>query len=263
MKKTVLCVFLLSAMLLSLTLPCSANEPVFHWYCQHAKAHLQPPVAPELAFVREHGGYYVDECHSLPGDRDKVLYLTFDAGYENGNVERVLDVLREEQVTAAFFVLGHLISSKPALVQRMVDEGHAVCNHTMHHKNMAKLDKASFIGELEELEQLFSERYGKPLSPYYRPPEGCFSKANLIWAQEKGYKTVFWSFAYPDWDNAKQMSQEKAKSIVLGNLHNGEVMLLHPTSATNADILSSVIREAKAQGYRFGSLDELTEERNG
>lgn len=262
MKKTGLCVLLLFSLLLSAMLPASASEQEFHWYCMHAKAHLQPSVAPELAFVRELGGYYADERHCAQDDADKVVYLTFDAGYENGNVEKVLDVLKQEQATAAFFVLGHLLTSEPTLVQRMVDEGHAVCNHTMRHKNMAQLDKTAFVRELEDLERLFEERFGMKLSPYYRPPEGSFSKDNLLWAQEKGYKTVFWSFAYPDWDNQKQMSQEKAKSIILGNLHNGEVLLLHPTSATNAAVLSSVLREIKEQGYRFGSLDELTEAAN-
>ena len=112
--------------------------------------------------------------------------------------------------------------------------------------------------ELHELERIYRENTGYEMAHYYRPPEGTFSKENLITAEENGYKTIFWSFAYPDWDNERQMSAERAKSIILENVHNGEVMLLHPTSSTNAAILKDVIRSLKADGYRFGTLDELT-----
>ena len=171
---------------------------------------------------------------------------------------KILDTLKEEQVQGAFFVLGHLISAEPQLIMRMVDEGHAVCNHTVRHKDMSQATEEAFLQELSGLEDQFRALTGKELSRYYRPPEGKFSKENLIAAQNMGYHTIFWSFAYPDWDNNRQMSSEKAKRIILENLHNGEVMLLHPTSAVNAEILGDVIREAKSQGYRFGTLDELT-----
>ena len=108
------------------------------------------------------------------------------------------------------------------------------------------------------MEALYREHTGFEMSKYYRPPEGTFSRENLVCANENGYKTIFWSFAYPDWDNNKQMNTEKAKQIILDNIHNGEVMLLHPTSSTNASILQEVIQTLKAEGYRFGTLDELT-----
>jgi peptidoglycan-N-acetylmuramic acid deacetylase len=191
-------------------------------------------------------------------DGDKVIYLTFDAGYENGNVAKILDVLKEKEVSAAFFVLGNLITHDTALVRRMADEGHLICNHTVHHRDMTRVNNAEFLAELQELEKLCEETVGAKMAPYYRPPEGRFSRDNLVCAKENGYQTIFWSFAYPDWDNAKQMSPERAKQKILENVHNGEVMLLHPTSATNTAILGDVIDELRAQGFRFGTLDELT-----
>ena len=212
----------------------------------------------QLQFVEELDGYYIDHCHSNFEGADKVIYLTFDAGYENGNVARILDTLKAEQVPAAFFILGNLITHDTDLVKRMSAEGHTVCNHTVRHKNMTDFSDAEFLAELRGLETLYEERIGEKMAPYYRPPEGSFSRQNLACAKANGYKTVFWSFAYPDWDNDRQMSAEKAKSVIFDNLHNGEVMLLHPTSSTNAQILGDVIRELKLQGYRFGTLDELT-----
>ena len=143
----------------------------------------------------------------------------------------------------------------------MGDEGHTVCNHTAHHKDMSRLGDEDFIKELQTLETLYTEKTGKTLARYYRPPEGKFSRENLQCASQNGYRTVFWSFAYPDWDNNRQMSTEVAKSIILDNVHNGEIMLLHPTSKTNAEILGEVIDALSAQGYRFGTLDEIAPEK--
>lgn len=224
-----------------------------HWFCVHAQNHERPRVDASLHYVEKYDGYYLGK-----NEKDKVIYLTFDAGYENGNVEKILDVLKNKQVPAAFFVLSHLVSKNTALINRMFEEGHTVCNHTAHHKNMATVDRATFEKELNELSELCIGKTGKSMAKYYRPPEGSFNENNLKWAQELGYKTIFWSFAYADWDNQKQMSSEAAKQKILDNLHAGEVMLLHPTSDTNAAILGEVIDECRAQGYRFGTLDELT-----
>ena len=230
----------------------------FNWYCVHVKDHIQPRVGSELSFAEELDGYYIDHKHTAQEDQEKVIYLTFDAGYENGNVAKVLDALKEESVPGAFFILGNLIRHEADLVKRMVEEGHTVCNHTVRHKDMSNVSDEAFLQELHELETMFEELTGEKMGRYYRPPEGRFSRQNLECAKANGYKTVFWSFAYPDWDNNRQMAPEKAKQIILDNAHNGEVMLLHPTSAVNAQILGDVIRELKAQGYRFGTLDELT-----
>ena len=260
MKKTVLFFILFTMLLSSFCFPVEAQAVRHQWYCKHVKDHVQPPLDGRLSFIEEHDAYYIDRNHTDAKDKEKVIYLTFDAGYENGNVAKILDVLQEENVPAAFFILQNLIYKNAALVKRMVSEGHLVCNHTAHHKDMSQYSNEAFLAELRTLEALYKEKIGGEMAKYYRPPEGVFSRENLICATENGYKTIFWSFAYPDWDNNKQMNTEKAKTIILDNLHNGEIMLLHPTSNTNAQILAAVIREARAQGYRFGTLDELTGE---
>ena len=258
MKKTVLFILILSLACAGLSLPCLAKQTEYHWFCKHVKNHVQPQIDPSLAFVEELNGYYIDRKNSDPEAEEKVIYLTFDAGYENGNVAKTLDVLKKEGVTAAFFILGNLVLKNTELVRRMTDEGHTVCNHTAHHKNVSTWEDEALLEELHTIETLYREHIGGEMSNYFRPPEGSFSEKNLICANENGYITVFWSFAYPDWDNKNQMSAQKAKQIILENAHNGEVMLLHPTSETNAEILGEVIRELKRQGYRFGTLDELT-----
>jgi peptidoglycan-N-acetylmuramic acid deacetylase len=157
-------------------------------------------------------------------------------------------------------VLSHLIEQNTDLVTRMFDEGHMVCNHTARHKDMSKIaDRAAFEAELKALETICLEKTGRDMAKYYRPPEGKFSESNLQHAKQLGYSTIFWSFAYADWDNEKQPSVEAAKQKILSNVHPGEVMLLHPTSATNAAVLGEVIDQCRAMGYRFGTLHELTE----
>ena len=189
---------------------------------------------------------------------EKVLYLTFDAGYENGCTAKILDTLKEKQVPAAFFLVGNYIRQSPDLVRRMVAEGHTVGNHTMHHYDMSRLsDKAAFSKELTDLEALYKETVGQELPKYYRPPQGIYSEENLKMAQELGYKTLFWSLAYVDWNNDAQPTREAAFAKLLPRTHNGAVVLLHSTSKTNAEILGELIDKWKAMGYRFGTLDEL------
>ena len=234
----------------------AANGQGYSWYCVHRNDNLQPKADPQFEFIERCGGYYIDKARGDDCD-DKVIYLTFDAGYENGNVEKILDILKGQSVTGAFFILGNLVRSNPDLVCRMFDEGHLVCNHTYSHKAMVGKSRDALADELNALENVCREIIGKEISDYYRPPEGRFDEASLNYANELGYKTIFWSFAYADWDNDRQMSPEKAKKKILDNVHNGEIMLLHPTSATNAAILEDVIITLKSQGYRFGTLDEL------
>ena len=189
---------------------------------------------------------------------EKVLYLTFDAGYENGCTAKILDTLKEKQVPAAFFLVGNYIQRSPDLVRRMVAEGHTVGNHTMHHYDMSRLsDKAAFSRELTDLEALYKETVGQELPKYYRPPQGIYSEENLKMAQELGYQTVFWSLAYVDWNNDSQPTKETAFAKLLPRTHNGAVVLLHSTSKTNAEILGELIDKWKAMGYRFGTLEEL------
>ncbi len=188
----------------------------------------------------------------------KRLYLTFDAGYENGSTAKILDTLQKHDVKAAFFLVGNYLETQPDLVRRMAEEGHIVGNHTMHHWDMSKLrEKEAFSRELQDLEKLYKEVTGEEMPKYYRPPQGIYSEENLKMAQELGYKTVFWSLAYVDWNNDSQPTREQAFSKLLPRTHNGAVVLLHSTSKTNAEILDELLTKWKEEGYTFGTLEEL------
>ena len=191
----------------------------------------------------------------------KVLYLTFDAGYENGCTEKILDVLKQHDVPAAFFLVGNYIEKNADLVRRMVAEGHTVGNHTMHHYDMSKLtDKAAFQKELADLAALYEETVGQPLLKFYRPPQGIYSEENLRMAKELGYKTLFWSLAYVDWNNDSQPTKEAAFSKLLPRTHDGAVVLLHSTSTTNAEILDELLTKWEEMGYHFAPISDLFEQ---
>lgn len=213
----------------------------------------QPPVgnasSEELAQYR---AYYLGDTEQ------KTIYLTFDAGYENGYTATILDTLKKHNVPACFFVVGNYIDSAPELVQRMVDEGHIVGNHTLHHPDMSAIaDKEAFSAELTGLEEKFTALTGQPMQKFYRPPQGKFSEENLRQAQELGYTTVFWSLAYVDWYTDNQPTEEHAFSKLLPRIHNGAIVLLHSTSETNARILDELLTRWEQEGYTFGSLAEL------
>ncbi len=241
---------LLLSCVMSISVP-AASTPQ-SWYCKREKEHRRPALDAELDYIHDAGGVYL-------GADEKVIYLTFDAGYENGNIARILDILKKHNAEGAFFVLENLIKREPALVTRMRDEGHLVCNHTAKHKDLTKLSGDQIKAELEALETLYEETIGGSLAPFFRPPEGKFSKESLEAVQELGYTTVFWSLAYADWDNAKQPSASSAIKLLTDNTHNGAIILLHPTSKTNADILDTLLTQWEAEGYRFGSLRELAQ----
>ena len=196
----------------------------------------------------------------LGSSGEKVIYLTFDAGYENGCTARILDILKAHNAPAAFFLAGHYVEKNGDLVRRMVREGHTVGNHTMRHPDMSQItDREKFAAELEELAALYEDVVGQPMERYYRPPQGIYSEENLKLAQELGYKTVFWSLAYADWDEKNQPEPSKALEKLLGRTHNGMVLLLHSTSQTNAQILDELLTAWETQGYRFAPIQELFE----
>lgn len=193
-----------------------------------------------------------------PGE--KVLYLTFDAGYENGFTAQILDVLKAHEVPAAFFLVGDYLEAEPELVQRMADEGHTVGNHTWSHPDMAQIeDKASFEKELKLVEDAYRQITGEEMEKFYRPPQGNYSEENLKMAKELGYKTVFWSLAYADWDNAAQPTAEQAFSKLIPRVHPGAVVLLHSTSKTNAAILDELLTKWEEKGYTFAPISRLFE----
>ncbi len=192
-----------------------------------------------------------------PGD-EKVIYLTFDCGYENGNTGKILDALKAHDAPATFFVVGHFLETEPELVRRMAEEGHAVGNHTYHHYDINTLDKESFQKELQDVEDKFNEITGKELSPYYRPPEGKCGITNLSIAKELGYATCFWSLAYVDWDTEKQPTHQAALDKLTSRIHPGAIVLLHNTSKTNGEILDELLTKWEEMGYTFAPLSELT-----
>ena len=259
--KRILAFLIISLCIIS---PCSFNineinaaSVSYSWYCVRNKEHKQPTQDANTRFIEQYGGYYVDKRYDDMTD-EKVIYLTFDAGYENGNIEKILDVLKQENVSAAFFILSNLVDKNPELILRMADEGHLVCNHTSKHLDVSKCENIEeFKRELDALEKIYKDVTGREMAKFFRPPEGKFSENSMKFASELGYKTIFWSFAYADWDNSAQPSSAQAKEKILSNIHNGEIMLLHPTSSTNAAILGDVIRELKSQGFRFATLDQL------
>ena len=213
----------------------------------------QPPVGnaaqEELA---QYGAYYLGNC------AEKVIYLTFDCGYENGYTEPILDALKKHNAPAAFFVVGNMVETAPDIIRRMAREGHIVGNHTYHHPDMSSIsDQTAFQRELDSLAELYQQTTGQPLSRFYRPPQGKYSQENLRQAQALGYNTVFWRLAYVEWYTDNQPTAEQAYSKLLPRIHDGAIVLLHSTSRTNAEILDELLTRWEAMGYRFASLEEL------
>lgn len=219
----------------------------------------KPPVANATADqLKAYNASYAEMTE------EKVIYLTFDAGYENGNTPAILDALKKHQVPAAFFVVGNYLETSPDLVKRMLAEGHIVANHTYHHPDMSKIaSKESFSKELTDLEALYTEITGQTMPKYYRPPQGKYSEANLQMAKDLGYHTFFWSLAYVDWYQDKQPSREEAFKKLLGRIHPGAVVLLHSTSSTNAAILDELLTKWEDMGYTFKSIDALAASGSG
>ncbi len=228
----------------------------YAWYCKRSGRN-QPEISEEELLISKYSAYSIDRSVDDTSER-KVIYLTFDCGYENGNTAKILDTLEKENVPAAFFLLDNIILQNTDLVTRMVKSGHLVCNHTKNHKNLCAATKEEIADDLSELEKIYEENIGAKMTKYFRFPEGKYSESALKSVSELGYKTIFWSFAYDDWDNARQMRPEKAIKKILNNTHNGAVMLFHPTSKVNANIMPVLITEWRKMGYTFGTLDELT-----
>ncbi|MBO4422275.1 MAG: polysaccharide deacetylase family protein [Clostridia bacterium] len=249
MKKKIL--FSVFSALIASSLVTGAAAEQNDFYIMRKKDNERPALDAGLGYITEHNGYYI-------GPDEKVIYLTFDAGYENGNVARIVETLDRHGAKGTFFVLENFIKRNTDLLMRMAENGHTIANHSMRHKNMTAMSKEECEAELYGLESLYKELTGKTMSKFFRPPEGKCSASLLDNVSELGYKTVFWSFAYADWDNSRQPTRDYAVKLILDNTHNGEIILLHPTSKTNADIMDTLLLEWEARGYRFGTLDELS-----
>ena len=248
----ILAAALLAAVLTSVWIFCGSALPTGSWGLSFRQEGMAPIGNAGVDQLKQYDAAYIGDTGEM------VLYLTFDAGYENGSTAKILDALQKHQVPAAFFLVGNYLEKNADLVRRMVEEGHVVANHTMHHYDMIRLtDKASFEKELTDLEELYHQVTGQQMPKYYRPPQGIYSEENLAMAKEMGYKTVFWSLAYVDWNNDSQPTKEQAFAKLLPRTHNGAVVLLHSTSATNAQILDELLSKWEEAGYRFATLEEL------
>ena len=213
----------------------------------------EPPTANATAEeLRKLDTYYIGNAE------EKKIYLTFDCGYENGQMECILDALKEADVKAVFFLVGNYLETESELVKRMVKEGHTIGNHTYHHKDMSIMWEEEFNKELMDFEVKLKEVTGKESGMYYRPPQGKYSVNSLQRAKEAGYKTIFWSLAYVDWYDDDQPTKEEAFDKLLKRIHPGAIVLLHSTSRTNGEILPELLQKWKDMGYTFGTLDELT-----
>ncbi|MEG1795834.1 MAG: delta-lactam-biosynthetic de-N-acetylase [Clostridium sp.] len=221
------------------------------WWFKPNKSHVTPEVNTKIGFdISKYDAHYVGNTSR------KVLYLTFDEGYENGYTGKILDTLKECDVKAMFFVTLPYLKANNDLILRMIDEGHIVANHTNHHPSMPTVagSEEKFNKELKDVEEEYKRITNKDMPKFFRPPMGEYSHRTLAMTKNLGYQTIFWSFAYHDWDINKQPSPEKAKKTILDGLHNGSIMLIHAVSKTNTEVLEEVLKEAKAQGYVFELL---------
>jgi len=220
------------------------------WWFTRNQNHQLPAVNQDTkALLASNNAFYV-----LPNDQDKI-YLTFDEGYELGYTPTILDILDRHHVKAGFFITGQYIKTQPELVKRMHTAGHLVGNHTWNHPDLPTLSQSNFNQEINSLEQKYLEVTGTPMMPYLRPPMGNYSPATLQWANALGYKTVFWSMAFADWDPNKQPGAEFSYQHVIANIHPGAVILLHAVSKSNTEALDRIIMELKRQGYVFSTFD--------
>lgn len=218
------------------------------WYFMKGKDHAKPTFGKDLTGPADK----YDAIYLFPGD-EKIIYLTFDEGYENGYTAQILDILKEKNVKATFFITGPYLEKEEELVRRMVEEGHTVGNHTINHLSMPDCDDDKVEKEVLDLDRKFYDAFGISMK-YLRPPMGEFSERTLSITKSLGYTNVFWSFAYRDWEVDNQKGTQYAVDTVLNSLHPGEVMLLHAVSKDNANALATIIDEARNMGYEFGEL---------
>lgn len=252
----VICLFLFAGILIAMAIVplgsiASVTASSHNWYYKPNEEGLQPIVSDDAAFLSDYDILF------MGNSQDKYLYLTFDAGFDNGNTAVILDVLKEKGVCAAFFLTGHFMKSQPELLKRMENEGHIVGNHTVDHKDLTSCTEEVFLEQVAGLETIYQETTGAEMSKFLRPPEGKYSESFLKLCEKNGYIPVFWSFAYKDWLEDDQPTRENALGIITKRTHNGAVLLLHSTSSTNAAVLGELIDTWRSEGYEIKSLNDL------
>ena len=256
---TIVCIFTFSVMMINnsanqtsiTTSTSSLSNKKIGWGIKRNDNHEQPDLGSKnKELLEKYDGI------AMGNKEKKLVYLTFDEGHEAGYTPKLLDILKQNNVKAAFFITAHYLNTQPELVQRMIDEGHIVGNHTVNHKSMPDLTDEQIKSEVMNLHTTIYEKYGYEMK-YIRPPKGEYSERTVNFTNTLGYKTVMWSFAYDDWDEKKQGREEYAKEKILKNIHNGAVILLHGNSKDNVNVLDYCIKEIKKMGYEFKSLDEF------
>ncbi|MCZ8536987.1 delta-lactam-biosynthetic de-N-acetylase [Paenisporosarcina quisquiliarum] len=235
--------------------PFQVDAESLYWGFQKSKQEKQAQAGSAFdELLKKYGAYY-------KGSPDeKILYLTFDNGFENGYTASILDTLKKEKAPATFFLTGHYVESATDLVKRMVKEGHEIGNHSYGHPNMANLSEARMKEEWEKFDQILEEKTGVKKTRFARPPEGVFSEKLLAYGNELGYRHMFWSVAFVDWYADRPQGKEYAYNHLMNQLHPGAIILMHTVSPDNAAALPDFIRDAKAKGYTFSSLDALVNE---
>lgn len=246
---TILCLF--AIFLFSITGTNISKINAYGWGFTRSSDHQTPNIGSYEEIIKNTNSYYVGDTSK------KVLYLTFDAGYDNGVLEEIINVLNDKNIRASFFITGDFIKRFPDLVLKLEENGHLMCSHSYYHKSINKMTKEEIKSDLEKLEKAYYNLTKKDIAKYFRPPKGDFDKESLQYVSTLGYKNIFWSMAHFDWDVNKQMSSEKTTKIVLDNLHNGAIMLMHSVSISNAKSLPIIIDEAIKQGYQFDLLSSL------
>ena len=221
------------------------------WGIKRGENHNQPDLGTyNKNTLEEFGGI------AMGNNESKKIYLTFDEGYEAGYTENILQTLEECNIPATFFLTAHYINTEEELVNKIIEKGHTIGNHSVNHKSMPDLSLEQMQKEIMDLHIVVKEKFNYEMK-YFRPPMGEYSKESLEKTKQLGYTTVMWSFAYLDYDEKKQPNIEEAKTKILDNVHSGEIILLHGNSKTNTEILKDIINETKSEGYIFCSLDEF------
>lgn len=229
----------------------SLNNEKKGWGLKRNSTHTTPEINKATKeLLEKYNALFVGD------ESEKVIYLTFDEGYENGYTPKILDTLKANNVKAAFFITGPYFKNHSDLVQRMVSEGHIVGNHTINHPSLPEITSEKLESEIVGLDRMFYDKYKINLK-YMRPPKGEYSERVLAQLNHLGHKTVLWSFAYDDYDVNKQKGTDYAYNMIMNNLHNGAIYLLHAVSKDNTEVLDRVIKDIKAQGYEFKSLDQI------
>lgn len=221
------------------------------WWIKRDDNHLGSGCDDTLD-IRKYGAYYLDKDTT-----EKVIYLTFDCGYENGYTNQILDVLKRQEVPACFFVTKTYVRDNPELTKRMKEEGHQVGNHTITHPSMPEKSYEEIIEEVNGCAEYMEEVTGYSMDPYLRPPMGEYSERTLALTNDLGFKTIFWSMAYMDYDINNQPGADYVVNHFEKYHHSGAIVLMHNVSSSNAEALETVIENLKGEGYRFASLNEL------